>query len=201
MKSDEPQPKRRYRMQARAKAAEETGLRILDVTFTLLKERAYDHIPLQEVAKQAGVSLQTVLRRFGSKEGLVKALLERDPSGFQAMRAEVAPGDVEGAVRVIMQQYEVWGDGIMRHLNLEERLPELRTLLDFGRARHREWVAQVFAPFLPAPDAEMYQRKLALFITATDVYTWKLLRRDQGLDEAETALALRDLLDSLIASN
>jgi hypothetical protein len=33
---------------------------------------------------------------------------------------------------------------------------------------------------------------------ATDVYTWKLLRRDHGLGRAEAARAMRELLDRLM---
>ena len=188
-------------MKARARAAEETAQRILEAALALMKQHAYDHFTLQEVAERAGVSLQTVLRRFGSKEGLVTAVLESDLMGIRAQSDRVPPGDVAEAVRVLMARYEEWGDAVMRNLNLEERLPDVRSMLDFGRTAHREWVARTFAPFLPPPDAEPYDRRLALFITATDVYTWKLLRRDYGLDAAATERAIHDLLDGLIATS
>ena len=188
-------------MKARARAAEETAQRILEAALTLMKQHAYDHFTLQEVAERAGVSLQTVLRRFGSKEGLVTAVLESDLMGIRAQSDRVPPGDVAEAVRVLMARYEEWGDAVMRNLNLEERLPDVRSMLDFGRTVHREWVARTFAPFLPPPDAEPYDRRLALFIAATDVYTWKLLRRDYGLDAADTERAIHDLLDGLIATS
>ena len=187
-------------MKARARAAEETARRILDATLTLFKQRAYDHITLQDVADLAGVSLQTVLRRFGSKEGLIATLMEHDHGGFRTQRDQVPPGDLAAIVRVLVAQYEEYGDAIIRNLNLEERFPEVRAMLAYGRTAHREWVAQAFASFLPSPDADAYDRRLALFIAATDVYLWKLLRRDHGLDAEETERAMRELLDSLIAA-
>jgi AcrR family transcriptional regulator len=54
-------------MSARAEAAEATGERILDAALELFGERPTDQIPLDEVASRAGVSVQTVIRRFGGK--------------------------------------------------------------------------------------------------------------------------------------
>lgn len=59
--------KRVYRMGSRAEAAEETRVRILDAVIGLHMERYHDQISLEDVAGRAGVTVQTVLRRFGSK--------------------------------------------------------------------------------------------------------------------------------------
>jgi hypothetical protein len=62
----------------------------------------------------------------------------------------------------------------------ENSVPAVRGMIDRGRAMHREWAVAVFGPQLlagrPADEA------LDLLVVATDVYTWKLLRRDRGLD-------------------
>ena len=42
------------------------------------------------------------------------------------------------------------------------------------------------------------ERRLAQFVTCTDIYTWKLLRRDRGLGPKETKLAMRELIEPLI---
>jgi AcrR family transcriptional regulator len=68
----------------------------------------------------------TVLRQFGSREGLFDAAGQ-----------------------------ESW----------DERT---RRINDHGRREHRRWVGAVFTPFLPV-------------VVATDVYTWKLLRRTARL--------------------
>ncbi|HEY7850198.1 MAG TPA: helix-turn-helix domain-containing protein, partial [Ktedonobacterales bacterium] len=62
---------RRYRMTSRATAAAETAQRILRATTDLYMERWLEDLTLEEVAARAGVTVQTVLRRFGSKTGLV----------------------------------------------------------------------------------------------------------------------------------
>jgi AcrR family transcriptional regulator len=55
-------------MQVRAQAREETGQRILATAQQLFGELLYDQVSLQAVAERAGVTVQTVLRRFTSKE-------------------------------------------------------------------------------------------------------------------------------------
>ncbi|MFL5885485.1 MAG: helix-turn-helix domain-containing protein, partial [Thermoleophilaceae bacterium] len=62
--------KRPYRMTARAEAAAATGERILEAAAELFHARPFDEVTLEDVARRAGVSSQTVIRRYGSKEGL-----------------------------------------------------------------------------------------------------------------------------------
>src|SRR5919202_4501274 len=75
-KGSDTRNKRAYRMGARAEAAEETRLRILDAVIGLHMERYYDQVSLEDVARRAGVTVQTVLRRFGSKDRLLDAATE-----------------------------------------------------------------------------------------------------------------------------
>jgi AcrR family transcriptional regulator len=61
-------------MVARAKAAEATRGKILESARELFAELPYDRVSLDAVAARAGVTVQTVLRRFGSKEDLLAAV-------------------------------------------------------------------------------------------------------------------------------
>src|SRR5215207_7199490 len=70
-------PKRVYRQSARALAAEATGERILDAFDSQFRKRWFDEIRLEGVAREAGVTIQTVIRRFGAKEGLLDAMHQR----------------------------------------------------------------------------------------------------------------------------
>ena len=78
MNSDVERAKRRYRMTARADAAAATRDRILDAAVAVFWERPLVDISLEEVARRAGVSLPTVIRRFGDKAGLFAAAGERE---------------------------------------------------------------------------------------------------------------------------
>ena len=68
--------KRPYTMRARAESAQATHRRILDAARALFLDHWYDQVTLEQVAEEAGVSKQTVLRRFGSKEGLFAAVVD-----------------------------------------------------------------------------------------------------------------------------
>ncbi|HEX8120542.1 MAG TPA: helix-turn-helix domain-containing protein [Solirubrobacteraceae bacterium] len=185
-------------MRARAQAAERLSEQIVDATFELWLERAYDEITLQLIAERAGVSLSTVLRRFGSKEGVVEAIIATDRYGELDTRASVAAGDADAAVRVLVDGYERAGDAVLRNLALEERIDAVASWVELGRARHREWIERVFTPWLPSRKGPEYRRRRAQLIVATDLYTWKILRRDQGLSRQETERAMRDLVARLI---
>jgi AcrR family transcriptional regulator len=113
-------------MSARAEAAEATGERILDAALELFGERPTDQIPLDEVASRAGVSVQTVIRRFGGKEGLLAAAVDREASRVSGQRDQAPTGDVAGAVKVLVDHYEELGDRVLRLLGEEDRIPWLR---------------------------------------------------------------------------
>jgi AcrR family transcriptional regulator len=189
---------RRYSMRARADAAQRLSEQILDATLELWLERSYDEITLQQIAERAGASLSTVLRRFGSKEGVVEAIIATDRYGEMQARAAVAAGDVDAAVRAIVEGYERAGDAVLRNLALEHRMPAVAEWVELGRRRHREWIERVFAAWLPARRDRDYRRLRSQLIVATDLYTWKILRRDQGLSRQETERAMRELVGRLI---
>jgi AcrR family transcriptional regulator len=192
--------RRPYRMQARAEAAEATRVRILEAAIALHRERYYDEITLQEVANLAGVSLQTVIRRFGSKEGLLSAASEHKSPAIAAAREAVPQGDIDAVVEVLIPHYEADGDATFRLLSLEERIPAVRQALQYGKDFHRSWIARTFKASLPAPGSPDFERRVALLVAATDLSTWKLLRRDLGLSRMETARAMREMLERLIRS-
>jgi len=54
-----------------------TRLRILDAANQLLLARGYHGVGLQEVASEAGISRKTVYDQFGSKSGLLRAMVTR----------------------------------------------------------------------------------------------------------------------------
>jgi AcrR family transcriptional regulator len=190
--------RRPYRMQARARAAAETGESILDAAAAVFWERPVKDIPLDEVARRAGVSAQTVIRRYGGKDGLFTAATKREDERIRRQRDQARVGDLAGAVRVLLDHYEEVGTGVLRLLAEEDNVPGLRGLTDRGRAHHRDWCARVFAPALANRRGVERERRLAQLVAVTDVLVWKLLRRDRGLSRKQTELALRELLEPLV---
>ena len=184
-------------MGARAEAAEETRRRILGAVISLHMERYYDQISLEDVAARAGVTVQTVLRRFGSKEGLIDAASEEARERVISQRGEAPVGDVAGAVENLVDHYEEWGDSALRLLAQEDRVPAFRRATEAGRAMHREWVDRTFAPLLDGRSGEARERLLAELVAVCDVYFWKILRKDLGLGREQTELALVETISAL----
>ncbi len=192
--------KRPYRMGARAEATAATGERILDAAEAAFYEQPGEEVTLAAVAERAGVTVQTVLRRFGNRQALFGATLARAIARVSLQRGSAPVGDVEGAVGVLVDHYEELGDRVLRVLGEEERNRALRALTDVGRAYHREWCGHVFAPTLSELEGAELERRTAQLVTVTDVYAWKLLRRDQGLSREQTELAMRELVEPLTES-
>lgn len=183
--------KRPYRMSKRALAAEETGQRILTAAMESYMAWWLEDLTLEDVATRAGVTVQTVLRRFGSKSGLIQAVGERLYREVTSQRSQAPVGNITGAVANLMDHYEAVGDLVIRTLAQEGRHEVLRTFTERGRAVHRAWVETTFAPFLAVQPAANRVDVLTRLIVVTDVYVWKLLRRDMGLsrEQAEHAIA------------
>jgi hypothetical protein len=105
---------------------------------------------------------------------------------------------VPAAVRVLLDHYEEYGDRVLRLLALEDRSPAAAAVVAEGRLLHRAWCERILAPALAGLGDEPRARRLAELVAVTDVYTWKLLRRDAGLSRDDVELALRELLDPLM---
>lgn len=174
------QPRRPYNMTVRAEQVAQNEERILMAVVSLWKDHPIQDITLERVAEKAGVTIRTVLRKYGSKEGLLEATLRFEIPGFKEQRERHEPGDVAGALAALIEEYEEMGDAVVRTIRAEDELPFAAMLLERGRQEHRKWCARVFAPYLPDPCEERYGLQLSAFIAATEIYLWKLLRRDLG---------------------
>jgi AcrR family transcriptional regulator len=174
---------RAYSMAVRGEQAAATRQRILDAARLLFDERAGD-FTLEAVAATAGTSVRTVLRAYGSKDELVLACIG-------SIRESVPPRDElprspEDAVARIVADYEAIGDRVVAMLAEEHRVPGLDAVVAEGRRRHQEWVDAVFADGLRRLPAGARRPARAALLAATDVYAWKVLRRDLALDPAAT---------------
>ena len=186
---------RTYTMTARAKSAEDTRQRIIAALFDLGMTRMYPDISLDDVASEAGVSVQTILRHFKSRVGLVDATMEYAIHRVTDERATPV-GDIDKAVKVIVDHYEQRGSTAMLMLAQEASDPQIGELTERGRRMHREWVVTTFSPFTGPADP-----LVDLLVVATDVYTWKLLRIDRGHSRNHAEKLIHHMVSTLIAAN
>jgi AcrR family transcriptional regulator len=184
-------------MVARAEASAALGERIIDSTERLFHEFASDRFSLEDVAAGASTTVQTVLRHFGSKDRLLRAAMTRGMDRVREERMRAPVGDVPGAVRNLVEHYEDRGDLVLRWLAEEDRNPFMHEVLDRGREFHHEWVAQTFAPQLRSGTDAARRRRLAQLVAVTDVYVWKVLRRDMQLSRRQTQVAIVELIEAL----
>lgn len=189
--------RRPYKMRARADATEATREKIVAAGEAAFEELPVDEITLAWVAKRAGVSVQTVIRHFGTKEGVFMAVLQHAAMEMGPDRYVEPGADVKEIVGTLVDHYEKFGDRVLRMLSQEGRVPELALLADLGRAYHLEWCKQAFHPGLKGLRGARRQRRIVQLVAITDIYTWKILRRDRGLSVAQTKLAIRELIEPL----
>lgn len=183
-------------MKARAESAAETGSRILGAVVDLHSERFHDQITLDDIADRAGVTVQTVLRRFGSKDGLLEAAADWVREQVHAQRSQAPVGDIAGAVDNILAHYEEMGAGTLRLLAQEEMVPQFGPILEQGRQGHYRWVEETFRPFLAS--AHDPKRLRAQLIALTDIYVWKVLSLDLGLTPSGVREALIEMIGSVM---
>lgn len=192
-------PGRTYRMKARAEAAARTGERILDAAMARFSTALFDEVTLASIAEDAGVSVQTLIRRFGSKEDLFEALGEREGARIEAQRepiGEAAP-TMADAVRALVAHYERDGRMVLNLLRQESRFPLIDEALARGRSAHEAWVARHCGAALGRARGAGRDRRLRAAIATTDIYVWKLLRVDRGMSPREVEETMLDLLAGL----
>jgi AcrR family transcriptional regulator len=165
----------------------------------LFGELRYDQVSLDEVAAEAGLTVRTVVRRFGSKKGLFAAVGAERAASIRAARDEVPAGDVGEAVRLLVETYEDWGDEVLHLLSQERGLAGVTDSVEAGRRYHAAWVERAFSPLLGELPPAVRRRRIGQLVAVTDIYHWKVLRRDLGLSRPDVEASLRELIGDVVA--
>ncbi len=181
---------RTYRQAARAEATARNTERIVTAALELFVERPFEQVTLAAVAERAGVGLQTVVRRVGTKDGLVEAVNAWVMPEAAASLGPPDSPDPRTVAAAFRRHYERWGRIIERTLHQEESSPALAANAEAGRVAHRTWVGAAFASVLdplPAPHRRVLHARL---VAVTGVEVWRLLTAHEhlGPDEAENAV-------------
>ncbi len=186
-------------MAGRADAAARTGERILDAMLERFAALPYDRIRLEDVAADAGVTVQTVMRRFGSKPALMCAVVARELGRIVAARDAIANATPVETVAALADHYEAYGSLIIKmyaEAGLVDGLPEIAAQ---GRQYHVEWCRHAFARSIPNDsDRARTERRLAQVVATCDARTWHILRIDCALSADQTRTALQEMLSPLL---
>src|SRR4051794_32324018 len=189
--------KRPYAMSLRAEQAAATADPVLDAALRAYAAAPFDLMRLDDVASEAGVTTQTVLRRFGSKAGLVVALASRELDRIAALRAAGLGAPVPVLLHALVEHYETCGDLIARMYADADRVEGLAEVAQRGRDHHVTWCVEAFADLLTGTEDGLRARRTAQVVAVCDATTWRILRREQGLSPDQVEVALGELLTAV----
>jgi AcrR family transcriptional regulator len=190
--------RRPYNQVTRARARQQTRDALLDAAQREFFAGRWEEVSLEAVAAGAGVTKQTLLRHFGSKDRLLEQAIERGYTEVRDQRFDVPPGDIAGAVDNLLEHYEQWGERAMRIGAVEGLGAVGGGLGRRARQLHYDWVDHAFGPALQQLGARDRTRRRAALIALCDVHTWWLLSHDLGLPRAEVRATLIRAIEPLI---
>ncbi|MFD4635695.1 TetR/AcrR family transcriptional regulator [Lentzea sp. NPDC058436] len=171
---------------------------LLEAAARLADERGAAAITMETVAAEAGVGKGTVSRRFGDRNGLLQALLDRSEVLFQEAFLSGPPPLGPGADAAA--RLRAFGPALLRHEHAHRDLylaaeptPERRFTVPARRLRHRH-VALLLRTALPDADAELLAHTLLASVDV--VLVDHFLRPGASLERLEAGW--HDLLDRLL---
>jgi hypothetical protein len=110
---------------------------------------------------------------------------------------DTAPGDVDAALGVTYDFYEQFGGVVIRWLADEQRVAAMHERLQVGRQHLHRRITAIFMPVLERRKGAARGQLNDALVVAFDVYTWKLLRRDFGLDRRAAQAVVRSMIVAL----
>ena len=179
---------RAYVQSVRAQQTADTEARIVEEAERLFSTEPFDRVTLASIAGAAGVTIPTVQRRFGNKDGVFAAVADRVRERVDRQRS--TRGDLRTCIRELVDHYEQEGRLMWHMLRQEQDVPLLQDALPEARAVHRRWVETVFAAVLEPRDARQRRARIDALVAATDLFVWKLLRIDLGRSRVEVEAAM-----------
>jgi AcrR family transcriptional regulator len=179
---------RTYTKVARAAAQERTRSALLDAACESFFAGRWDHVSLEAIADDAGVTKQTLLRHFGSKQGLLEQAYAREFERVREQRLSAPSDDVPGAIDNLLDHYDKHGE---RALKLGQEAGGAATgFAARARELHYEWVEHAFAGALADTGGAERARLRAALIVACDVQAWWILSRDLQLAREDVRTTL-----------
>jgi AcrR family transcriptional regulator len=192
--------RRPYKKVAREQSQQRTREALLEAAIEEFYSDRWSTTSLETLATRAGVTKQTLLRHFGSKEGLLIQALVRGAAQVLDERWSTPVGDVDGALENLLQHYEVWGRRARQIGAWQDAPSVLAKLSRAGRQMHYQWVEFAFGPQLEGLDEAAFSRRRAELIVICDVQTWWILAHDLELPRAEVKATLAGMIDRAVGA-
>ena len=182
---------RAYRSELRTEQAEETRKRILDATLRVMAS-GIASLSVPAVAREAGVSVPTVYRHFGTKSGLLVALYPHlmPRIGMYDVKPPRSITDFRNAIRAIFDRLDA-SDDLARVAMASPAAKEARRATMPDRLRFIEEFVGTIAPELPKADRDRIARVMLILTTSSALGTWRDhlgASVDDAADDVEWAL-------------
>jgi len=188
---------RTYQSQLRTEQAEETRHRILDAALRVMST-GLASLSVPAVAREAGVSVPTVYRHFGTKADLLAEMYPHAArrAGLDRIPDPSSAGDVKGAVRALIERLDALGDmdraafaspiaNEVRHATMPSR---------FARVRR---MAESIEPTLSNAELDRIARLMVVVFSQSALRTW---RDHLGVSADQAAEDIDWFLRALIAA-
>lgn len=189
---------RPYRQVARARARQQTRDALIAAAQGEFFAGRWEDASLEAIAASARVTKQTLLRHFGSKDGLLERAVEHGFDEVREQRFNAPSGDVAGAVDNLLEHYERWGARAIRVAAVDGLGEVAAGLGRRARQLHYDWVEHAFGSSLERLSATDRGRRRAALIALCDVHAWWVLSHDLELPRTEVRATLINAIDSLI---
>ena len=164
---------REYHSELRTEQLEATRKRILDATLRVMAAGVAT-VSIPAVAREAGVSVPTVYRHFGSKSGLLKALYPHLMPRV-GMYDTPPPRSIEEfrtMIRTIFERLDA-ADDLARVAMASPAAQEARSATMPDRLRFSREFVGVVAPDLPKADQDRIARVAVVLTTSSALRTWR----------------------------
>jgi AcrR family transcriptional regulator len=180
------------RIDRRDQMAQQTRGDILRAARRLFAERGYATTSINDVAEEAGVAIQTIYARLGSKRGMLLALIDLideeagvGPLAEQVMSATTSLAALRAFVHLTRCFQERCGDIIEALFAAAGTEPELTDAVAEGQRRHREGARLTIHRIRELEGLRNDvppERAQALLALSTSHHAWRELIRGYQLD-------------------
>jgi AcrR family transcriptional regulator len=164
---------RTYRSDLRAEQAEETRGRILDAALRVMTAGVAS-LSIPAVAREAGVSVPTVYRHFGTKAELLAAMYPHAArrSGLDRLALPTSIGDLRPSLRAFFEHVDAMGD-MERAAMASPIADEVRHATMKGRFERIRRIGDTIDPPLSKADQDRITRLLVILTSSGSLRMWR----------------------------
>ena len=184
--------------QLRAAQAQTTRARILEATLSVMA-RGVATLSIPAVAREAGVSVPTVYRHFGTKRDLLAAVFPHvvRRAGLDELVPPRSIDELGNGVRALFERIDSAGD-LARAASASPAAEEVRRVDMPARLEMSRRLADSIVPKLTPGDRDRIARLLTILISASALRVW---RDHLGSTVEEAATDIEWVIEAAIAAS